>query len=179
MKKILNNLTPIYVPQAKDNRIVNLEQDLAKVKYVRVVVRDDVRLFYRVYLIFLGLHYVIGQGIRVSGGQYTACKYVTSVGRSSAETETGPTRNPSTRWNIGVDRFEWVLATETTSSGQRRFCPISQRWIVSIAQSKPLIYVKKRKLKTTHSYTKCIVKIYYILRIWKKKQNYLYCNKLL
>lgn len=35
MKSILNNLTPIYVPQPKDNRIIELEKDLAKVKYVR------------------------------------------------------------------------------------------------------------------------------------------------
>lgn len=34
MKSILNNLTPIYVPQPKDNRIIELEKDLAKVKYV-------------------------------------------------------------------------------------------------------------------------------------------------
>lgn len=34
MKSILNNLTPIYVPQPKDNRIMELEKDLAKVKYV-------------------------------------------------------------------------------------------------------------------------------------------------
>lgn len=34
MKKVLNNLTPIYVPQPKDNRIIELEKELAKVKYV-------------------------------------------------------------------------------------------------------------------------------------------------
>lgn len=34
MRSILNNLTPIYVPQPKDNRILELEKDLAKVKYV-------------------------------------------------------------------------------------------------------------------------------------------------
>ncbi|XP_037036210.1 dynactin subunit 1 isoform X2 [Bradysia coprophila] len=33
MKKVLSNLTPIYVPQPKDNRIIELEKDLAKVKY--------------------------------------------------------------------------------------------------------------------------------------------------
>lgn len=34
MKSILNNLAPIYVPKPKDNRIIELEKDLAKVKYV-------------------------------------------------------------------------------------------------------------------------------------------------
>lgn len=34
MKKILNNLAPIHVPQPKDNRIIALEQDLVKVKNV-------------------------------------------------------------------------------------------------------------------------------------------------
>lgn len=34
MEKILKNLTPIYVPQPKDNRINELEKDLVKVKHV-------------------------------------------------------------------------------------------------------------------------------------------------
>lgn len=34
MAKILNNLTPIYVPQPKDNRINELEKNLIKVKHV-------------------------------------------------------------------------------------------------------------------------------------------------
>ena len=34
MKKVLSQLTPIHVPQPKDERINVLEQDLAKVKYV-------------------------------------------------------------------------------------------------------------------------------------------------
>lgn len=34
MEKILNNLTPIYVPQPKDNRINDLEKDLMKLKHV-------------------------------------------------------------------------------------------------------------------------------------------------
>lgn len=35
MEKILKNLSPIHVPQPKDNRISNLEKDLMKVKHVR------------------------------------------------------------------------------------------------------------------------------------------------
>lgn len=34
MKKILNQLTPIYVPQSKDNRITELEYNLTKAKKV-------------------------------------------------------------------------------------------------------------------------------------------------
>lgn len=34
MEKILKNLTPIHVPQPKDNRINELERDLMKVKHV-------------------------------------------------------------------------------------------------------------------------------------------------
>lgn len=34
MKKILNRLAPIYVPKPKDERIADLEKDLAKAKYV-------------------------------------------------------------------------------------------------------------------------------------------------
>lgn len=34
MEKILKNLTPIHVPQPKDNRINELEKDLIKVKHV-------------------------------------------------------------------------------------------------------------------------------------------------
>lgn len=34
MEKILKNLTPIHVPQPKDNRISELEKDLIKVKHV-------------------------------------------------------------------------------------------------------------------------------------------------
>lgn len=34
MSKVLNSLTPIYVPQVKDNRINELEKDLIKVKHV-------------------------------------------------------------------------------------------------------------------------------------------------
>lgn len=34
MRKVLNNLTPIYVPQPKDDRIIELENHLAKVKHV-------------------------------------------------------------------------------------------------------------------------------------------------
>lgn len=34
MKKILNNLAPIHVPQPKDDRIIALERDLVKVKNV-------------------------------------------------------------------------------------------------------------------------------------------------
>lgn len=34
MEKILKNLTPIHVPQPKDNRINELEKDLMKVKHV-------------------------------------------------------------------------------------------------------------------------------------------------
>lgn len=37
MAKILNNLTPIYVPQPKDNRIIELENDLIKVKHVNIL----------------------------------------------------------------------------------------------------------------------------------------------
>lgn len=36
MEKILKNLTPIHVPQPKDNRINELEKDLMKVKYVSI-----------------------------------------------------------------------------------------------------------------------------------------------
>lgn len=35
MEKVLKSLTPIYVPQPKDNRINELEKDLMKVKHVR------------------------------------------------------------------------------------------------------------------------------------------------
>lgn len=34
MEKVLNNLTPIHVPQPKDNRITELEKDLIDVKHV-------------------------------------------------------------------------------------------------------------------------------------------------
>lgn len=34
LKKILDNLEPIYVPKPKDNRIVELEKQLHNVKYV-------------------------------------------------------------------------------------------------------------------------------------------------
>lgn len=36
MEKILKNLTPIRVPQPKDNRINELEKDLIKVKHVSI-----------------------------------------------------------------------------------------------------------------------------------------------
>lgn len=35
MEKVLKSLTPIHVPQPKDNRINELEKDLLKVKHVR------------------------------------------------------------------------------------------------------------------------------------------------
>lgn len=47
MKTILNNLEPIYVPQPKDNRIIELEKDLAKVKYVRRFPRASFISLYR------------------------------------------------------------------------------------------------------------------------------------
>lgn len=34
MEKVLKNLAPIHVPQPKDNRIIELEKDLMKVKHV-------------------------------------------------------------------------------------------------------------------------------------------------
>lgn len=34
MSKVLSKLTPIYVPQVKDNRINDLEKELIKVKHV-------------------------------------------------------------------------------------------------------------------------------------------------
>lgn len=59
LKKILDSLEPIYVPKPKDNRIVELEKQLHKVKYV-----SDAHLnhFHRLHIQFLiGICDVPGQ----------------------------------------------------------------------------------------------------------------------
>lgn len=44
MAKVLNSLTPIYVPQPKDNRISELEKDLIKVKHVIIFSKYDMKV---------------------------------------------------------------------------------------------------------------------------------------
>lgn len=44
MEKVLKSLTPIHVPQPKDNRINELEKDLMKLKHVRIQQQQIYRL---------------------------------------------------------------------------------------------------------------------------------------
>lgn len=46
MEKVLKSLAPIHVPQPKDNRIIELEKDLMKVKHVRfdIIVSESIIL---------------------------------------------------------------------------------------------------------------------------------------
>lgn len=60
MRKVLNNLTPIYVPKPKDDRIVELEQHLAKVKHVSFCVLFIQRKKMLQQIPIIGLYNVIG-----------------------------------------------------------------------------------------------------------------------
>lgn len=57
MEKVLKNLTPIHVPQPKDNRISELEKDLIQVKHVSKSVKSvSILWLFSMRQVFLGIY---------------------------------------------------------------------------------------------------------------------------
>lgn len=86
MEKILKNLTPIHVPQPKDNRINELEKDLIKVKHVSWNLEKASKIMRKCSLcklisIFLdlGLHHIFGKRFRNSTSKFRTYKYFKTV----------------------------------------------------------------------------------------------------
>lgn len=133
MKRTLGRLAAIHVPQPKDQRIVQLEQDLAKAK--RVSDRADLRLCMRWFVYnspplqlsgTIGLHHVSGHRRRVSAGEHRPAEHDEAAARPSHPAAARAQRDQAARRAAGQHRAERVFGPEAApiGAGRLRAVPI-------------------------------------------------------